>query len=248
VPTAPSIDFTVAHSYPPLTDREGDAIRAAGFSVDKISPRGTTTVDPGAAGDEVIMRGVGDFDGDGHSDLLVDLYKGGAANATFVVPGTVAPGRHAVASVGIPIPTPGAGSPYRGVFPAAIGDQNHDGADDIGFGPLMYSGRALMTAPAVLPAPFRVLPAMYLGLLNVDKSRPPSLVVPDPETTSLAVLDGKSDRLFLDSPRADLTAAIRVGARVSGWLVDGHHIVELQASTRSGDTQWRWDLDAPCGN
>lgn len=37
------------------------------------------------------------------------------------------------------------------------------------------------------------------------------------------------------------------GGSVTGWIVNGKHIVEFAYGTRGGTSQWRWNLDAPCG-
>ena len=43
------------------------------------------------------------------------------------------------------------------------------------------------------------------------------------------------------SPTATLGEA---PSGVHGWLVDGHRVVQLEFSSRSGTTFYRWDLDA----
>ena len=41
-------------------------------------------------------------------------------------------------------------------------------------------------------------------------------------------------------------SAVTYHASAAGWLVDSHRIIELSFDNRSGETAWRWDLDAPC--
>ncbi len=251
-----SIDYLALHAAG--RDTEGDTIRPVGLSVEKTGPRGTVTLTSGDPGAEVVLRGWGDFDGDGRSDVLVDLYRNGADSATYIVSGTVPPGVHDPATVGIRVPRPHLGSQDVLPFPEPVGDQDHDGADDVSFGAALYSGRQLTTAPAptVLPRPIRTLTSPYVGLLQLDASGPPSFVEADlqtsfvagrPDTSALDVLDRPGDRLILGgSSTPDLAKALDDNAHAIGTLVHGHHIVEFDDSTRSGDTAWRWDLDGPC--
>ena len=206
------------------------------------------TLTHGDSHDEVVLRGFGDFDGDGRTDLLVDVYANGSDVGSYIVPGAVAVGTHDPVQVGTRVPQPRAAAGDVAAFPGPVGDQNGDGADDVSFGPALCSGRRLMAglAGAALPAPFRVLPAPYIGLLALDSQAPPVFVLPDFGTAGLRVLDARSEQLDLPDAAA-LTSALANGARAAGWLVNGHHIVELSYSTRSGETAWRWDLDGSCG-
>ncbi len=98
-----------------------------------------------------------------------------------------------------------------------------------------------------------------VGLLQVDAGLPPSRVVPhvDGDGTARAdsvdVLDQRSDRLLLDGLtllQKDLLAGLAdpgTHGGATGWLVNGHHIVDYGYSNRSGSTYWRFDLDARCG-
>ena len=248
-PGGVSIDFLATHVRTPATDGHGNTMQSVGLSVERTGAQGTlllTSADPGY---EVVFRGFGDFDGDGRTDLLVDVY-GAGNDVTYIVSGTVASGTRDPATVGVPVPRPHlAGGTFAG-FPAAVGDQNGDGADDVSFGPEVYSGRDLLARSRIgttRPAPLQTLTSMYAGLVQVDPKAPPSFVVPAATGASLRVLDRRSDRLLLDGSANDLSIAITLGAGASGWLVGGHHIVEYGYSTRSGSTAWRWDLDAACG-
>jgi hypothetical protein len=246
-PDGPSIDFRASQLASPTGDGYGNTVRTEGLSVQKTGPDGGLTLTLGDNAN-VILRGFGDFDGDGRGDLLVDTSVNGM-DATYIVPGTVAPGTYDPAAVGVRVP-----SPYKpgdfAAWPASVGDQDLDRADDVSFGTELYSGRQLAALPAgaALPGPFRTLPSQYVGLLQLDENGPPSFVVPDPTGSGLEVLDERSDRLEqgADADPTELADAIRSGGGVTGWLVNGKHIVQFEYSSRSGASEWRWNLDAPC--
>ena len=239
-----SIDYVRARRDVPTNDGHGNTIRYVETSLEKRGPDGTLTLT--RKDGLVIFRGFGDFDGDGRSDLLVDA---GANYDTYIIPGTVGPGTHDPAQVGLRVPKLQTGLARSfGGFPGPVGDQDGDGADDVGFGSSLYSGRRLVAGDAAPPTPFRKLASPYVGLLQVDPNAPPSFVVPDEKTRSVQVLDHRSDQLLLDGNSSDLANAETAGATATGWLSKGHHIVEYGFSTRSGATQWRWDLDAACGS
>ena len=98
-----------------------------------------------------------------------------------------------------------------------------------------------------LPAP---------GGTSIDYRR---LVVPhvDGDGTARAdsvdVLDHHGDRLVLDGVTLQekdvLAGLLDKGTQVSatGWLVNGHRIVDYGYTNRSGSTYWRFDLNAACG-
>jgi hypothetical protein len=88
------------------------------------------------------------------------------------------------------------------------------------------------------------VPEPYVGLLQLEPTGPPVFVVPEPGGSSFRVLDKRSDRLLLGSG----TSNIGDGSVATGWLVDGHHIVEVGGQHRSGYTATRWDLDGACGS
>jgi hypothetical protein len=244
-----SIDFVAPHTYAPADDGHGDTIKYSGLSVVESRPDGTVTLTHGDSHNVVVLRGFGDFDGDGLTDLLVALYESGLDTATYVVPGTVPPGTHDPAAVGVRVPRRRYQAGEFQEVPATVGDQNGDGADDVSFGSMLFSGRLLMSDPvgAVLPAPFRTLAAPYVGLLQLDPKGQPTFVIPDVKTSSLEVLDDRSDRLLVGDGSGVLATAFVTGATARGSLVNGHHIVVFGYGTRSGATEWRWDLDAPCG-
>jgi len=236
-PDGPSIDFLHSGGLAPVIDSRGN----------KTGPDGTVTLTPGHNGGVVTLRGFGDFDGDGRGDLLIETVSGNGIYRYYIVPGTVRAGKYEPATVGVRLDIYKPGDYYAD--PAAVGDQNGDGADDVSFGRKLYSGRQLaaLRPGDEPPAPFRTLPSDYVGLLQLDANGPPSFVLPAP--FSLQVLDIRSDRLLLDagSPKTGLTEALSNGGQAGGWLVNGKHIVNFEYSTRGGAFIWRWNLDAPCG-
>ncbi|MDQ1458228.1 MAG: hypothetical protein QOH28_3848, partial [Actinomycetota bacterium] len=242
-PDGPSIDFLHSGGLSPVIDSRGNRAHSEGLEVQRTGPDGTVTLTLGANA-TVKLNGFGDFDGDGRGDLLIVTIAEDGIYRYYIVLGTVGAGTYAPAAVGVlvdPHYEPG----DFGAEPASVGDQNGDGADDVSLGQRLYSGRQLAALPAggALPPPFRTLPSPYVGLLQLGANGPASFVLP--ASSSLEVLDGRSDRLLLDA--GDLTEALRNGARAGGWLVDGKHIVNYEYSTRGGGFEWRWNLDAPCG-
>jgi hypothetical protein len=89
-----------------------------------------------------------------------------------------------------------------------------------------------------------------VGILELDPTGPPTLVEVDFATSELVVDDRRSDRLTFDVPALTTnqvpTSEIDA-ARATAWLVGTHRIVEYSYNSRSGETAWRWDLNAPCG-
>ena len=248
-PHGTSIDFVDAQLQQPAHDGRGDSFVPVGLGVEERRADGTVQLVDPEPGTSVVFRGFGDFDGDGRTDVLVDLYNAtGNDTSSWIVRGTIAPGRHDPAKVGIRVPQ---SQVSPGAFPAAVGDQNHDGADDVRIGSALYSGRQL-TAPGAgrsLPAPFRGLDAIPVGLLAIGAHDAPTFVVPDTATGSLRVLDARADRLLLDIATNDIPAGMTVGnnGQAGGWSVDGRTVVSFDISSRSGTTEWRWNLDDPCG-
>ena len=236
-----SIDFVAARL---AGDGHGGTVRNAGLSVERTDAHGTITLTTPEAGSSVVLRGGGDFNGDKIGDVLVDVTDG-THHTNYIVLGTVGPGTHDPAEVGERVPSPRIAPGGFAAFPAVVGDQNRDGAEDVGFGRQMYSGRILTSLPTAptLPAPFRTLPARYLGVLQLAPTGPPAFVVPNSTSTGLRVLDKRSDQLLVG---AGTTPPDDEG-RVTGRLVSGHPLVQLSADSRSGQTAWRWDLDRACG-
>jgi hypothetical protein len=243
----PTFDYVATHSNSPIDDGQGVVVTSNRGTITKRSPSGVVTLNPGETSDYVTLLGVGDFDGDTKSDVMVQAYEGGRTVGAYIVLGTVPAGDYDPAVVGVRVPSPVYKAKAFVFRPVPVGDQNHDGADDVGFGASFYSGRALVTnMSATLPAPFRTLRSPYVGLLQLDPSGPPTIVLPDETARSLRLLD-RPDRLLLKIGAADFNDALTGGTRAVGSIVNGHHIVEFANTSRSGTTAWRWDLDAPCG-
>ena len=242
-------------SAAPQPDGKGNTIGIGpGFSVVVTTPRGTVTFAPGASGDgDVGLKGWGDFLGNGHTDLLLETYGGRYQYQTFIVQADGRPGTYDPALVGVHVPNPTARRGSRLLYdPEVVGDQNADGTPDIAFGPYVYESRQLATLPpgAKLPAPIFTIPSRYVpllypgNLLNIDPNAPPSLFALDPKTPSVRVFDARADELVLTHVRSN-PAAVRPG-EMTGWLVNGHHIVQYEIVNEEAFWLWRWDLDARC--
>ncbi len=250
-PSKTSIDFLAPHDAVDRTasavDGHGNTIRTVGASVEETGPSGTISLIH--HGSSVHLRDFGDFDGDGHTDLVVEVIKNFAVVDVYIVPGSLRPGIYDPVVVGVRVPDPHVVVESVPALPRNVGDQDRDGADDLGVGTAVYSGRTLMLhSSASLPAPIRKLPAQYLGLLQLASASAPVFVVPQLPVNpvgELEVLDARNDRL--DIGGFPLSQALSSGARVTGWLVNGHHIVELSSSGRDGGQVWRFDLDRACG-
>jgi hypothetical protein len=196
--------------------------------------------------------GFGDFDGDGRTDVLVGLLFGNTP-PLYLVPGTVAPGTRdpAAAGVGVrvPRPVPEPTGDYS-TLPGNVGDQDHDGADDLIFGPRIYSGKALSRLPAgaALPAPIRTLVGPVVGVLQLDSASTPALVIRD-NPWYLEVLDARHDVLAIHDHGGASADELKTGGEAFGWVLpNGHHIVDFDRGTRGGTTTWRFDLDGACGS
>ena len=180
-------------------------------------------------------RGWGDFNGDGRTDLLVDVVYGQPDDATFIVLGSVGPGTLDPFAVGIRVPHPHIKPGGFEAFPASVGDQNGDGADDVSFSPKLYSGRQLTTLPpgAALPAPFRTLPSQYVGLLQIDAGKPPSFVLLDRVREPPCARRPLGPAVAQRGPRTCCCG--RQGARAGrGWLGEQppHRAVRLRVTSR----------------
>jgi len=225
-------------------DDRGNTFSHSGVTVARTGPDGTITL---RGGDGVIYRGFGDFDGDGRGDFLVDQISAGDYRS-FIVRGSMAPGVYRPGHVGVFVdpPVPPGEIDY---WPAAVGDQDGDGADDVSFGPRVYSGRVLTSATGPGPqARLLTLPGDSIGLLQLDPSAAPTFVAPEATGSTVLVFSTPRNRLQLGISRKAFEFALRYGLGATGSLVDRHRIVQLSYGTRSGASQWRFDLDAPCAN
>ncbi|MGO9875855.1 MAG: hypothetical protein ACLPVY_18920 [Acidimicrobiia bacterium] len=257
-----SLDYVLGQpqagqGYYSQPDGRGNIIdgHGPGFSVVVTTPHGTVTFAPGASGDgDVGLKGWGDFLGSGHTDLLLETYGGRYQYQTFIVQADGPPGTYDPALVGVHVPNPTARRGHLLYDPEVVGDQNGDGTPDIAFGSYVYESRQLATLPpgAKLPAPILTIPSRYVpllaggNLLNIDPNAPPSFLAVDTKTNSVRVFDAHSDQLVLRSPSKD-GVPVAVAGDATGLLVNGHHIVDYEATSGRDLFFWRWDLDAPCG-
>ena len=80
-PSGPSIDYPP--QVVPAHDDHGNTIQQVGLSVEMTGPGGTITLTHGGPTNDVVLRGWGDFNGDGRTDLLVDVVYGQPDDATL---------------------------------------------------------------------------------------------------------------------------------------------------------------------
>jgi len=86
------------------------------------------------------------------------------------------------------------------------------------------------------------------GASELDPSAAPTFVAPEATGSTVLVFSTPRNRLQLGISRKAFEFALRYGLGATGSLVDRHRIVQLSYGTRSGASQWRFDLDAPCAN
>lgn len=238
-PHGPSLDYANPHTNLPARGIEGTQIRYVGQDIEIVRPNGTTLLPHSS------VEALGDFDGDGRTDLLVSI--DGGSPTSYLVLGTAAVGTHSPSEVGIGLPAPNtAPTHYLGPW-WPVGDQNHDGAADVMIDQRLYSGRQLSAGRpgqrfASLPSPLRRVPYPVVGVLQLEQTAPPTIIEAD-SVDSVLLVDGRADRLTVLAGAHGVDWTITAA---KGWLVNAHRIAQLSYSTRSGLTLWRWDLDAPC--
>ena len=245
--TGPTIDYLKSRAGDPAYSANGITIRYPTYPPDTVVRIDRSDGTVGLRGASIAA--IGDFDGDGRIDLVVG--DPSMPYVSFIVPGTVAVGTHDVAAVGIRLPAaPPAAANFSGDwFP--VGDQNGDGADDLMVNDRIYSGRQLMAATpgaalAALPEPFRTLPNVFAGVLQLHPTGPPTIIEVVADGSALVFDDGGPQRLVgLDARRVQYEPLSDFHA-VVGFNVDGHRIVQYENGSRSGENFWRWDLDTPC--
>jgi hypothetical protein len=197
---------------------------------------------------------IGDLDGDGRHELLVRTFTTGDdpdwRETMYIVPGTTAPGTHAIADVGIVVD----------VIPVelAIGDQDGDGADDLvvpygaGWRDLaLVSGREVM---AVGPGgdgrslePFRALPG-FVGLAQLTDGAPTAVTgrqVGPYEVELEVLLDPPVALRSLPDTSAGPSSDNLLGF-LDSYVSGGDRIVSWSHGTRSGTWIRAWNLDDPC--
>jgi hypothetical protein len=266
--------------FSPMVDGDGNAIsfvpKPDGSQDVRISrPDGIVTL-TGAGrslGMTVGTWDVGDLNGDGHSDLIVEEFNSDPrTDNTYVISGTVRPGVHDIGRVSIRIPQPAIPTVQLNFAQSLIpiGDQNNDGTADIAVGHRLYDGGALLAGRPgrtlkVLPRPYATIDHLVASL-RLDSAGPPTLV----QVLGYIDIDDVTDHVQLrllgrnvvclntaEGPIASLPCAPvqqaqyscadfpRFDYQVVGWQrADGHRVIELSHSTRGGTTDYRWDLDA----
>ncbi len=218
---------------------KGDGI----FALDIVRPDGLVAlVHPGGVVGATSYTDLGDLGGDGHVQVAVTVQTGATSFGWYVIPTDIALGTHDPVDVGVHI------SGFAGGPPIPVGDQNGDGADDFALHRRMiYSGRAFMRARG-LPRPLRKLDDKFAGLLQLHPGAPTFVEIAGTLQAPALVVDvAPKIRLLPKAGRVGLPYPTNIyDNSVTGWLVNGRHIVQLEYSSRSGESVWRWDLDASC--
>jgi len=249
-PEGESLDYPGARL--PDTDGDGaaDSIAEAPSALEVV--RGDGTVELVRDGGTVLSlqhgrHYVGDLDGDGRDELLLGVYTGSQVEGTYLVPGTVEPGSHDPADVGIRIAPP-RGNVLERWFP--VGDQDRDGAADLSRGKTeLYSGRDLMDAVpgedlGDLPSPFRSFEQPWLGLLQLDPDDPPTFVEGTSSAGDAAELHVLSDPaicLHTDTIPVPATSTSQ-SASVSGFMSGSDRIVSFSYNQRGSAAVYMWNL------
>jgi hypothetical protein len=99
-----------------------------------------------------------------------------------------------------------------------------------------------------LPPPMLTLDHEIAGVLQIQAGAPTFVEFAGSFQHAELVVDvAPKIRLLPKAGRIGLPDPTQLGEdSVTGRLVNGHRIVQLEYSSRSGTSVWRWDLDAPC--
>jgi hypothetical protein len=249
LPAVGGVDVSSQLVVPPLdSDGDGipDTVALSGSSLD----RGDGTVTFESSGNLVTRpANAGDLDGDGRDEILLYVDTPGDVSA-WVVPGTVSPGTHDVASVGIRINL---------ALAAPVADRTGDGIDDLMQWTLTFvsplttitSGASIMAvgAPgdARSVAPFLSMPGWFVAFAQLSPG-PPSIITATyvPNAIELRIGHDASAPVFTTAPAPDFSGG-QFGVDIRSVLVsdDGTFMIG-QTSSRSGIESYLWRLDQPC--
>jgi hypothetical protein len=249
LPPVTGVDVSSQLEVPPL-DSDGDSVpdtvALSGSSLD----RGDGTVTFESSGNFVTRpANAGDLDGNGRDEILLYVDTPGDVSA-WVVPGTVSPGTHDVATVGIRVNL---------ALAAPVADRTGDGIDDLMqwtetfVSPLttVTSGAAIMAvgAPgdARSVAPVLSMPGWFVAFVQLAPG-PPSIITATyvPNGIELRIGHDSSAPVFTTSPAPAVSGGqFTVDIRSVLDSGDGTFMIG-STSSRSGIESYLWRLDEPC--
>ncbi len=249
----PDLGAPINYGPAPDTDGDGtpDTIVDAGnggtyTSMTITRGDGVITITPGSHTYVYLDRyGLppGDLDGDGRDELLIGVDQQGQQ---YVLPGTTAPGTHAIDDVGIFTDTT-----LDGTVP--VGDQNADGNGDVA-GAGASEVQVLSGAEIMAPGPGGTLGPLT-ALVTYPGSNVTAAVLSPGAVPTIVTGHVISDGVTLtvrSAPPVDLVAhdvhtAYTGGVGTIGvYQHDGATFVSQSASDRSGSSVAVWNLTDPC--
>ena len=251
------------------TDADGAA--------DKVVPSSPTAVTRTVTltrgdGDVVLTRrngyvvppvSLGDLNADGRSDFTVASGTGDpsanppSGTVLVVIAGPLAPGTYDVTDIGVRMPP----APF---VTTGVGDQNADGFDDVAAGTDVIADRIISGPEVLAPGPGGELTSLPPSIVPIQGTIAAAFRLADSGPPALAdtiagvqLLPAGTVAVFVHDGDdiAQLATTMPLAPNDSGPVgiinafldTNGHHIVELKTDSRSGTSQFDWDLDVgPC--
>lgn len=222
----------------------GTLVLSRGDGVVRLEPPASMGPVEGGSAQVEYPSGMGDLDGDGQPEFSVMVGRG-AAFRTFVVLGGLAPGTYDVGEVAVDVTLLSGGS---------VGDQDGDGADDVGLRSEVDDEVVIVRGPDVVapgpggvladvPAPITTVPLSLAGILDLEGGAPVLAgASPHSDATRVQLMTAEPIELAVPSTGAELGA----GGYVTASRFEGDRIVVLHQSWRNGGRAVMWNIDDPC--
>jgi hypothetical protein len=209
---------------------------------------GTITLLPGPGHSYIYLGGYspqpGDLNGDGRDELIVGVDSVGEQ---YLLPGTVTPGTHDIASVAVSLN----GLSNQSV---PVGDQNGDHENDLAFlgasGWSVYSGADLL-APGPggtvgPPTPLATYPGTNLSAATLVPGAAPTIITGHTlSATSVSLTVQESPPIELTATGVFTAYTGGVGG-IGAYRRDGQTLITQEADTRGGASIAIWNLSDPC--